>query len=52
VVRARLEEQRPVVLTKPGASGEYQTLTLELRRLALVIQVARQNLAGSQANRS
>jgi len=44
VVRARLEELRPLVLVQPGASHEYQVLTLELRRLALVIEMARKHL--------
>ena len=39
--RQRMEELRPQVLTVPGASREYQMLALELRRLALVIQMAR-----------
>lgn len=43
-VRARMEELRPQVLTRSGASREYQVLTLELRRLALVIALARSHV--------
>ena len=43
--RSRMDELRPVVLTQAGAAREYQVLALELRRLALVIEMARKNTA-------
>jgi anti-sigma factor RsiW len=48
--RQRMEELRHQVLTTPGASREYQVLALELRRIALVIQMARQHLGVRSAN--
>lgn len=42
--RARMDELRPVVLTQAGAAREYQALALELRRLALVIEMARRHV--------
>lgn len=50
-VRQRMEELRPQVLTTKGASREYQTLALELRRLTLVIQTAQQNLGTKSASK-
>lgn len=43
-VRQRMEELRPQVLTTAGASREYQTLALELRRLAIVIETAHKHI--------
>ena len=45
VARARMDELRPTVLTQAGAARGYQVLELELRRLALVIEMARKNTA-------
>lgn len=49
VVIKRMQTVKPLVLTKSGASREYQTLVLERRRLAMVIESARATLDNAHA---
>lgn len=44
VVRAEMERLRPLVMTERGAARAYQKAALELRRLSIVISMAKKHI--------